>query len=260
MMPKRYLFSLLLISGCRLFSAGGASASDPEVLSHVDLGNQHLSSSKWTDAIQSFSVALEKDERNKDALRGSGLAYLELERFEQAKNFYEKTVRLYPDWSLAKNEFGVVLMSMQQCEDAEALFRDVLKDIFYPTPAFAEHNLSRSLHCQGDSRAAVDQLRALTAKRPKFCLGYLSLAEIAYEGGRYADAVQACESFSSECELDPKIGKQILPEYRAKCYLHAGMAHVRGGDVESARAAFRRCKSSGPLGRQCEKQLRLLPN
>ena len=113
--------------------------------------------------------------------------------------------------------------------------------------------------CQGDVAAAEQRLRNLMLKRPKFCLGYLTLAQIALDAKHHELTVETCDDFVANCEQDERLGAQILPEHSAQCYLRKGLAYAAMGDVESARASFERCRSRGPNGKECRKSLELLP-
>jgi predicted Zn-dependent protease len=136
----------------------------------------------------------------------------------------------------------------------------VLGDIFYPTPEFAEHNLARALACQGRLAEAIDRLRRLVSRRPGFCLGYLSLAELALRGERPEAALESCEGFTERCERDEAIRGLVTADHSALCNLHRGRAHAALGDVESARSSLRRCETNGAYGRECRRSLERLPD
>ena len=243
--------------GCKSSSSSGPPPQ--AVLAKVDLGNQHLSQGQWPDAIKTFSDALEEDESNFDALRGTALAYLKLGRLEDAERFYKKSLEANPKSSLSRNELAVVMMEQGRCQEAVPLFEKVLEDIFYPTPEFAEHNLAQAYACLGRTDEALSRLDKLVTKRPYFCLGYLTLSRLASKSRRPESTIRACDDFAHYCEQNEKIKNQVLPQQSAMCYLRKGLAYAELGDVESARTAFERCQSLGEVGRECSKSLELLP-
>ncbi|MCA9553525.1 MAG: tetratricopeptide repeat protein [Myxococcales bacterium] len=247
-------------SACTTTSSGGGQEGDSRTVeSHVDLGNQQLARGLWVDAIRTFDLVIEEDEGHRDALRGLGLAYLNLGRLDEAEGYYRRAVAADAKWSMPKNELAVVLIERGQCAEAEKLLEQVLKDIFYVTPEYAEHNLARALACQGRLAEAEKRLDNLLLKRPYFCLGYLTLAQVSQDAKHPETTIQACEDFSKNCEQNEQIREQVSPEHSAQCHLRAGLAYAALGDVESARAAFLRCNSSGPNGRECKRSLELLP-
>lgn len=258
-------FSILLAAGAGAFACKSAEAPvGNRVQSEVDVGTQHLAQQHWADAITSFSEALKEDPNEREALRGSGFAYWSLGRLDDAERFYRRAIQADPKWSFPKNELAVVLTQTKQsarCEEAEQLLRGVLEDIFYPTPEFADHNLAKALACEGKVGEAVTRLETLVTKRPYFCLGYLTLAELSSQAKRPELTVKACEDFDHYCAKNEKIRSQVAPEQSALCYFNSGKAYVEMGDVESARASFQRCQSSNDaLGKECKQSLQLLPN
>lgn len=227
--------------------------------SYIDLGHQQLAQAMWLDAIKTFRSVLDRDAEHRDALRGIGLAYLNLGRSTEAEKYFRAAVASDPDWSVPKNELAVVLLQQGRCPEAERVLEEVLKDIFYRTPEFAEHNLARAHACQGRINRAIEALESVVLKRPLFCLGYLTLAELSSEVRRHEVTIRACDDFVHHCEQNEKIRGQIAGEQSALCYLKKGLAYAELGDVESARASFSRCPAGGPHGRECQRSLAMLP-
>jgi Tfp pilus assembly protein PilF len=243
--------------------SGGTEATEQATTAaqtQVDVGMQHLTSSHFADAITAFEEALKEAPTDRDALRGTGFAYRALGRLEDAERFYRKAIDSDPKWSIPKNELATILIDTKRCEEAEQLLRAVKEDIFYATPEFADHNLSLALACQGKLNDAVTVLETVVLKRPQFCLGYLTLADLSSQAKRPEKTVQACEDFETQCMKNEKIRSLVTPEQAAMCYLRSGMAHAVMGDVESARTSFMRCQSvENAVGKECKKSLELLP-
>lgn len=253
---------LLVLTFAGACQSGGAAMSIEDrkrIESHIDLGNQHLIRGQYAEAIQTFDLVLDMDETNRDAFRGKGMAYMALQRPEEAEQYYRQAIQSDPTWSEPKNELAVLLMETKRCPEAEGLLREVLKDIFYRTPEFAEHNLARALECQGKDPQAIKVLEELVLKRPSFCLGYLTLAQLSARSKEPQVTIEACEGFFTNCEQNDEIKQQISQEHSAMCYLHKGLAHAEMGDVESARASFKRCQASGTYGQECRRSLNMLP-
>jgi predicted Zn-dependent protease len=154
---------------------------------------------------------------------------------------------------------AVVFIEQGECKAAEEQLRTVLDDIFYPTPEYARHNLARALHCQGRDAEAMEELGEMLQQKPRFCLGYLTLSEIAADAREHEQVVRACERFVQYCEEDDQIRANLQPRYSALCYLRRGVAYAAIGDVESARASFLRCEATGSLRSECRSALESLP-
>lgn len=261
----RLLAAFVLLVGCAALPCSGCRTMtvDPNVpdpmQSQVDVGDQQLASQHYPEAVQAYAEVLKEEPHNRDALRGTGLAYMSLGRLEEAERFYRQAIQADPKWSVPKNELASLLIGTSRCEEAEGLLRTVTEDIFYPTPEFAEHNLALAFACEGRMKDAVNQLKATVLKRPHFCLGYLTLAQLAVQDKQPEVTVSACEDFETKCAKDERIANQVSPEQSAMCYLRSGMAYAQMGDVESARASFKRCQSSEQVGKECRRSLTMLP-
>jgi len=259
----RLLGTFALLLACGLMASACATPGagmDPRAKeSQLDLAAQHLARGAWPDAVRVYRGVLEQEPDDRDAHRGIGLAYWRLERLDKARHHLERAIEIDPEWSMPRNELAVVLIEVGECAAAEDQLRVVLDDIFYPTPEYAQHNLARALHCQGNDEAAIETLEGMLQSKPRFCLGYLTMSEIAAEARAHEAVVRACERFVQYCEEDEQIGDNLLPRHRATCYLRKGVAYAAIGDVESARAAFIRCEATGVLRDECRRALARLP-
>ena len=258
----RFLSTFALIGA--LWGVGSCAAMAPKdelsdaARSQLDIGEQLLTQGNWPQAVASFDEVLKAAPANKYAHHGAGLAYLYLGRQEQAETHFRAALESDPKFSVAKNSLATLLLASHRCDEAERLLREVLDDIFYPTAHFAEDNLAKAEHCQGRSADAIARLTRVVEKRPTFCLGYLTLADITAEAKRPEATIHACDEFMNRCERHEKIGKLVSPEQRSLCYLRKGMAYATLGDIESAKQSLAACDSDGAYGRECRRSLELI--
>jgi Tfp pilus assembly protein PilF len=245
--------------GC-VASQGREPPTEAAVQTQVDIGNQQLGSGNFPAAIQTFEAILVDAPTNRDAHYGLGIAYLSLERPEEAERNLRRTIEVAPDWSVAKNTLATLLIQSNRCTEARELLQKVLNDIFYPTPEFAEHNLARAEACLGQVPEAVRRLDKLLTKRPQFCLGYLTLAELSAQAKQPETTISACDRFTRQCEENEHVRSMVDPEHSCLCYFRKGMAFAELGDVESARASFMSCRSTGTWGQECRRSLGMLPD
>jgi type IV pilus assembly protein PilF len=249
-----------LSAACATSSTSEAAApKDRAVTAHLDLAAQHLARGAPADAVRVYREVLERSPKDKEALRGLGLAYLNLDRLDDAKRYLARAIESDPEWSMPKNELAVVHLRQGRCAEAQALLEAVLDDIFYPTPAYARHNLAKALACQGALTSAIETLESAVKLQPTFCLGYLTLSEMTQRVEAHEATVSACARFSEFCEADERVRSNILPRHSATCYRRSAAAYVELGDVESARSSLKRCLETGELEASCRELLRMLP-
>ena len=244
-------------SGCATTGKGEPLSIEHET--QLQIANEHLARNRWAEAISVLEPVIEEAPYAREALHSVGFAYLNVGHRQKAEGYLRRAVDADPKWSVPKNTLASILIPDGRCDEAEALLTAVLADIFYTTPEFAEHNLAKALACQGKNAAAMQRLEDLMVKRPKFCLGYLTLAELASAEKIAEVTIRACGDFRRECADNEKIGKFVSPEHRCLCYFRAGLAHAQLGDIEGARRSFTSCESDGTYGKECRKSLELLP-
>lgn len=230
----------------------------PAIQTLVDIGNEHLKQGRWRVALQVFQEVLRERGNTRDAFYGQGLAYIQLGRAESAEASFRDAIRVDPKWSIAKNILAKMLVDRGLCDEARQLLDEVRKDIFYPTPWFADFHSARALACQGDRGAAIRRLQTLSAGRPEFCVAYLQMAEYAVLDKQYELAVRGCETFTKACENNKYIKPYLTAESSCMCAFWAGRAYAALGDVESARSEFLTCNSTGDYGKRSREALDLL--
>lgn len=230
----------------------------PELQTQVDIAQQQLAQGQWAEAIKTLTPVIEEAPRAHEALHSMGLAYLYLSRPSQAEGYLRRSIEAEPKSSVAKNTLAALLIEQRQCEEAEQLLLQVVEDIFYPTPEFAEHNLARAEHCLGRPVEAIRRLEALVLRRPQFCRGYLTLADMSSEQSQPEMTIRACEHFTVQCERHEELKNFVSPEHSCLCYLKKGLAYAQLGDVEAARLALQSCTSDGAYGRECRRYLQQL--
>jgi predicted Zn-dependent protease len=230
----------------------------PELQTQVEIAEQHLAHGRFAEAVQTLTPVIEESPRAHVALHEMGLAYVYLGRWSDAEGYLRRAVDAEPKYSIAKNTLANLLIEQRRCGEAVPLLEEVQKDIFYATPELAEHNLARAEHCLGKSKEAMRRLENLVLRRPQFCRGYLTLADVAAEAKVPEVTIRACEHFTAQCEQAEDVKKYVSPEHSCLCYLRKGLAYAALGDVEAARQSLSSCESDGAYGRECRRSLQLL--
>lgn len=239
-------------------SPGPAEPLDHVTQNKLDIAEHFLSQAMWAEAVSAFQPVIEAAPNDASVRHGLAIALMYLDRAELAEQSFRKSIALDPGYSTAKNSLATLFLQQNRCEEAAVLLREVLEDILYPTPEFAQDNLARAEHCVGKTAEALKRLEKLVIAKPQFCRAYLTMADIATAARSPEATIRACDDFMNRCEMHEQIGKLVSPENRALCYLRKGMAQAALGDVDAARRSLERCDSPGAFGRQCKQSLELL--
>lgn len=258
----RFLSTMALLAalagGCAHTVAKGEPLP-PHLETKRELGLGELGEGRWAEGIKRLSEVVEEAPFDAESLHALAVAHQALGRVADSERYLKRTLDADPKHSAAKNTYASLLIQSERCDEARPLLEEALTDIHYATPEFAEHNLARAEVCLGETKKAMDRLEGLLARRPQFCLGYLTLAELTSQSKKPEATIDTCEHFRVNCELHEKVKEFVSPEHACLCYLKKGLAYAELGDAESARESFMSCRSDGELGRQCKKSLDLLP-
>lgn len=258
----RFLSTFLLLGAIAAACAHSVGQGE-ELPAHLEtkreLAMGELGEGRWAEGIKRLTEVVEEAPYDAESLHALAVAHLQLGRPVEAESYLKRTLSAQPKHSIAKNTYASLLIQSERCEEARPLLEDALADIHYPTPEFAEHNMARAEVCLGESEKAMNRLERLLARRPQFCLGYLTLAELTSQAKKAEATIDACEHFRANCELHEKVKEFVSPEHACLCYLKKGLAYAELGDSESARESFMSCRSDGEYGRQCRRSLDLLP-
>ncbi|WP_170416997.1 tetratricopeptide repeat protein [Ruegeria atlantica] len=142
---------LAMVASCTetgLSTGLDAPGVDPkgEAVDPITVGNRLLVSGEYELALTSFSRAALDQGMTTEILTSMGTANLGLRRLGQAEELLRRAVADEPDWPVAWNNLGVVLMERAEYPEAAQMFRR----------AFALDN--------GESDAILDNLRLALAK------------------------------------------------------------------------------------------------
>ncbi|HXN40990.1 MAG TPA: social motility TPR repeat lipoprotein Tgl, partial [Myxococcaceae bacterium] len=151
---------------------------------HYDLGVNAQQAGEMRSALAEFETALTLDPGFAEAHNAIALLLSNaFGRPEEAIAHLNKALEIRPTFSEAKVNLGVVLSQQGRYDAAIKLFEEALNDMRYPTPYFAEGNLGWALYKKGDTKMALDHIRAAVTIEPKFCQGYRNLGIIESESG-----------------------------------------------------------------------------
>jgi type IV pilus assembly protein PilF len=217
---------------------------------HYNLGINAQQAGDMRAALAEFETALNMDPGFPEA--HNAIALLLNNAFgkpNDAVSHFQRALEIRPGYSEAKVNLGVVLSQQGRYDEAIKLFEEALNDMRYPTPYFAEGNLGWALYKKGDTKMALDHIRAAVTIEPKFCQGYRNLGIIESENGNLQDA---CRQFGSYREHCPEV---------AEAYYREGACLAKLGQRDAARQQLNTCQSKSTnegLKSECRKLMEQL--
>lgn len=153
-------------------------------------------------------------------------------QLSQAEDLYRKAIAIDPDYSIAHNNLGNVLVGLNRYDEAEATFRKAIE--LDPNDAYAYSNLGnvlRELKRYDEAEAACRKAIELD---PTYPYAYNNLGNVIGNLKRYDEAEAA---FRKAIELDPDFA---LP------YKNLGYLLRRSKRYSEAEAAFRKAIELDP--------------
>jgi type IV pilus assembly protein PilF len=219
----------LVLSGCKHVPSEKEQAS-AEI--HYNLGVQAQQSGNVQEALSEFQHAVELDPDNADAQNALGiLLHLSFRRHGEAVEHYQKALEVRPNFSEARTNLANVYLDQGQYDAAIKLYEQVLNDMLYPTPFIAQGNLGWAWYKKGDTRKALENIKAAVTLNPNFCLGFKNLGIIHEQTG---DTEEACKQFAHYREQCPEV---------ADAYLREGVCLAKQGQGDAAKERLETCET-----------------
>ncbi len=227
---------------------------------HYDLGAAAMQQGDINEALREFSIANKNDGRMPETHNALGLAYHAKGQSKEALHHYQKALELRKDFPEARNNYAVLLMDLGRYAEAAKEFENIMEDVMYPTPHFAEANLGWCCYKQGDNENAIAHLRNALAADSNFCRGYLWLATVYEAEKKLPNAIKQMEFFYSRCAENREIRKVIDKAFLTEADRQMGFLLLQNGETERAKQYFASCAGAehenGTLDGLCTKALK----
>ncbi|MDR2181126.1 MAG: tetratricopeptide repeat protein [Treponema sp.] len=134
------------------------NANRTQTASEYNLGRIAFETGRYKEAASYFEKVLKKDPDNVTALKAAAYTCIKLDKKEQAKEYYEKLLRLVPESADDGYNYALVLLALEQAEEAEAVLL-----VYGSESAGALLLLARARKAQGKVEA-LDDYRASLEK------------------------------------------------------------------------------------------------
>lgn len=145
----------------------------------------------WKDGLTLYSHDEKINTDSFDLENNLGVELFRVNKIEEAKLHFEKSLRLQPKWHFARNNLGAVYQNLGELDKAEEQYRKVLEDSDY---YLAHENLVSIFLTEKNYAAAKDWAEKSLLKLPQNSVLWRSLAIAQYQLGNKDAALKAAEN------------------------------------------------------------------
>jgi tetratricopeptide (TPR) repeat protein len=142
---------------------------------------------------------------------GRGVALLELRKFAEARDSFEETLRINPNFARAQNDLGFALEQTPEIDHALEHYQEAVR--LRPELAEAHYNLANALVHLRELDAAIRQYQEVLRLEPNHREVYYNLGEVLLARHRMPEAIS---QFEQALRVDPayadaheKLGKAL---------------------------------------------------
>ena len=242
MTPWIRLAVLGLLVGAATACAGPEAevALQESAQTHYDVGLGALAENNLAKAISELQIAAKEDPRNPRNHYALGNAYLRNRQFDEAIASLRQAVEMNPRLSDAYSDLGAAYVQKQQWDLAIDAFRKALANPQYAYPERAYLNLGIIYYVRKQYDAAAEEFGKLLDLFPQSSDGHFFLGRTRFAQDR---TVEARDQLEQAIKIEGGI-----PVY----HLELGVALLRSGQRDAARASFRRALDLNPVGPEAD--------
>lgn len=215
--------------------------TSPDAETEFNAGLVHLRENRPALALEAFKKAAAKDPKNPYVQKGLGVAYLSLNKFEEAVGAFRKALEINPFYADARNDLATALILAGRRAEGKKELLAAFNDPQNPTPDLSARNLGQAYLEERDFAEAANWFRSSLGRNKTLVASYLGLADSLVGLGRTEEAIPVLEG-----------GLKEVPG-SAELLLALGDALYRTGRLADARSRLEevvRLDGAGPAGRR----------
>lgn len=188
------------------------ASPQPSVLSSETRGDIYMARKQYPEAIDMYR----KTEKSAVVENKIGIAFHQMQRLDQARKYYEKAIKLRPDYPEAINNLGTIYYSQKSYRRAVGCYKRALR--FSPSSAAMMANLGMAYFARHDYQRANEMFAMALAADP----------QVFERHGQYGELLQ-----------------ERSVEEMAKFHLFLAKAHAKKGEDEQAIMYLRKALEEG---------------
>jgi type IV pilus assembly protein PilF len=215
-----FLVLSILISGCNTVQ------NKREAEARYQLGLAYLGEGNGPLALRELLVADKMDPNNAEIHHGMALAFYNREKYQQAEQYFKSALALRKSFSLARSNYGRLLIDLNRYDEAISQLNQVLDDLTFAEPQKAQYHIAYAYFRKKDFARAKQVLSPLAASQPEHC-------QVQSLMGR--TQLELRDFISSAKVLDTAVRICQSPE-NEEAYFFAGVSYLRMGRGSAAMA------------------------
>ena len=174
---------------------------------HTDLGVSYYEAGRLAVALEELNESIKIDSSYAPAYNARALVYMELKEDSKAESDFKQAIRLDPNSSAAKNNYGLFLCQGPRAKEGIRQFLDALKNPLYATPDVAYKNAGLCARKMGETKEAEGYFQRALQLNPAQPQALYNLADITFQRG---DAVAAKGYLDRYLAAAPQVGAEEL--------------------------------------------------
>jgi Tfp pilus assembly protein PilF len=247
----RSIRALALAAACVAAAPGPLGAQGTtDAEAKFNVGLNHLRENRPALALEQFKQAIKEDGKNPYFHKGLGLAYMQLQKYDDAVAAMRKSLELNPYYVDVRNDLGTALLLSGRRAEGKAELLRAYNEPTNPTPDMTARNLGQAYFEDRDYEQAANWFRSSLSRNKAVGDAYLGLADCQIAANRTEEAILTLEG-----------GLKELPD-NVGILLALGNAYFRAGRFTEARAKLEevgRRDPRGAAGRSAGEMLKNFP-
>ncbi len=202
-------------------------ADSTQIETRLQLAKAYLRIAAYTESVETYQqliAAVEAAPHSEilaEAYYGLGLAYVGLEKFEEAIAAYQQAITYRPDWAYSHAALASAYANMHRYTEALDVYKVAVK--LDPTDEMIHHQLGNVYSKRGKNAAAIRHQRQAIAIAPAFAAAHYQLGLLYAQEKQWS---QAITSYRIAYEYDATLVEALY---------NLAQAHLRTGDTTAAR-------------------------
>lgn len=206
----------LVLASCMVLEKTPPPNADMAVSRRVAAGFEYLQMGQPTEARRHISRALESEPRSPEAHNAMALLYNYEGDQERAEEHFRKAIRYNRNYSVARNNYGALLLSQRNYKDALEQFSIAADDPAYDNRAIAFENKGRTLMAMERYDEALEAFNTTLRLNSKLAQPLLEMAWIYFLKEEFRSAQRAYEAYEGSVEPQPARGLWLGIQLAAK--------------------------------------------